>query len=1341
MKTNDLHLPQKLCLKNTFAFAFILLSFIGKATTYTALTNGNWDDDATWSGVGIPGAADDVVIEDGKTITVNISNAACNSLSLGTGGLLTAACTLSFSSPTSQLTTGSIQFGALLSTCTLDMSNGGTISSSDWTVSNANFIYGTGTVKFTGTFTLPNDTNFNTFYNLEILSGTTTLSRSTSILNDITMSGTGILNASTQSLAVGGNWTQSGTASFTEGTQTVTFNGSGDQYINHTSTETFYNLIVNKPAGAFYLSTGNISITSLMTISSSGVVDLGTNTLDGPGGLTMLNGDLQIGQLSSVCGCTLPSLTGTYTISGGSVTFKGAGAQTIRGETVSSPVVPEYQTLILKGLGVKSLEGNLNVNQSIYISENAELDVTTANREITVTGNWVNTSTANTPDAFNERNGKVTFDGISTLTLTSTSVPAGETFYDLTMNKTASTDNLFLNNNVTVTNQLTLTSGHILTSSASLTLDTAALAVSGTNNNSFVDGPIIKKTNSTVPFVLPVGKINPNNEYRPLKLTPAGTSATTYIAEYLYGPPINNTDVGPGVDHVSELESWTVERNSGIEDAKIELSWNANSVVTDNTTDLLVVQDNGTGGPRWIDRCTCTTAGSTTSGTIETSNYVSLFGNSYPFSLASPNAINNELGNSRYSVADGDWSNTSTWATRSGGPAGASVPTNTKRVFIEAGKRVDVDVDADALKLTLGNNGFGILDFNATTNDVTVGSEGVIINFGSDVEGTNTSAILRTSGDLAINADISVESSDNTSASNFIVMRETTGSKYWSGTGTITNFANNATTTLTGTATVKLSLAGTAHITNAGSLTLNGSGATITANLVDNTTITPNTMEFNNTLPNFDFTAKSANYFNLILSGASTKRPSSAWTVNGNLTLNAGMTLDQNTNDNDIIVKGDWVNNGATFLPSTTSTCEVTLSGSSEQNVTSNGNAFGNLIINNSSSTGVVLQDDMQIDDGRKLTLTDGYLFLGNHNVTLLGTNVNPAGASNGSFVVTNGTGKLRIEAITGSRTFPVGSSGNIYDYTPVTIDNTGGTSDRYDVSVCANIYMDGNCSGGTLITSKCINKTWDISEAVAGGSSVDLTLQWNGSHELSGFDKYSSFISHYTGGKWVQQQPYATASGSDPYTRTATDLSSFSPYGVGSASSPLPIELLNFNAELVENTVVLDWATASETNNDYFIIERSADGKSFTPINQLKGAGNSIQKLAYTITDASPLTGVSYYRIKQVDFNGDYSFSNVKSISYLNGNLPVNHAAFVVYPNPTENSAQLFFPNMKSEQVVNLMVYDISGKLVHAGTVTLHEQQQKIQLPENMLPGAYFIVCNSGDQMHKQKLIVIKEK
>lgn len=1317
-----------------FAFFFSALFIVHSnfAATYTAVSSGNWSADATWSGTGIPGAGDSVVIENGKTITVDISNATCSSMDLGTGGLLDASCTLIFNTGSQLTVDGVVTVGALFPAGYIDMSSGGTFISSSWAVTNGGLTYGTGTIKFSGSFTLPNNSNFDQFYNLEIISGTTKLARATTIQANLTMSGTGILDADGQNLTVRGNWTQSGTGSFVEETQTVTMDGASDQYINHTGEETFYNLIINKTTGSLILNSGSLSISNLLTITN-GIVDLQTNTLNGAGGLTMDNGDLQIGQLSSVCGCTLPALTGIYNITGGTITFKGAGAQTIRSETVSTPIVPNYNTLILKGSGTKSLEGNLDVDGSLYLSENAELDVTASNRNISVAGSWINTSSYNTPDAFNERSAEVTFDGTDAMSLTSTSVPAGETFYDLAMNKSAAGNDLTMNNSITVTHQLTLTLGRIITSTNSFTIDADAIAVSGGNDNSFIDGPIIKNTTSATAYVLPVGKINPNGEYRWIEITPSGNTPTTYVAEYFYVTPANNTDVGSGVNRVSDLEQWTLLRTSGTEDAKVELSWNTNSVVNTNTTDVLVVQDDGTAGPRWISQCACTTTGTTTSGSIQTNGYITLFGASFPITLGSPHVTNNEMGNSRYSIADGSWNNTGTWATRTGGPSGASIPTGTNRVIIEGGRRVDVDVPiANALKLTIGNNGGGTLDFNATANDIVVASEGIVINSIGDVEGTNIGAELRTSGDIMLNSDISVESGGGTS--NITVARVTTDDRTFGGTGILTNYTNDATTTLTGNLTIKQNFAGASQLTNAGNIALKGTNAQITG-LLDLTTYT-NTIEFDNIHANFDFTAIATTYSSLTLSGTSVKRPSAEWTVNGNFTINSGVTLDQDSNDNDIIVKGNWSNLGGSFTSSSNSTTEVTLSGSAEQIITSGSSAFGNLIINNTSATGVVLQDDMSIGSGRKITLSDGYVFLGNHMLTLISGNVNPATPSTSSFIVTNGTGALAIEAMTGSRIFPVGSSGAASEYTPVTVDNTGGTSDRYDVKVCDHVFSDGNCSGGTLISNRTINKTWNISESVAGGSSVDLTLQWNAAHELAGFDRTGCFISHYTGGTWVQQQSVGAASGSGPYTRTVTNLTgSFSPFGIGSAGSPLPIELLHFDAEQQGDSVLISWVTASEKNNDYFLIEKTTDGITYTPVAKIKGAGDSDGKLSYSVVDKIPSAGVSYYRLKQVDFDGKYWLSNLEEVIFERTG---HELLFSLYPNPASDETYVKFHHVEKGQSVLLTVYDLVGKVISSQTVTMEKDHENgVQIDLTGHPSGMYLVSVLSNNMNCQKKLV----
>lgn len=1335
------------CIPSKGAITLMLLLFVFQctySTNYSAVANGNWDAVSTWGGSGYPVAGDSVTIDSGKTVTVNIPNASCASLNIGTGGLFAGDGTLTFLPGSQLIVSGATTVGGAFNSGTIAMSSGGTFvtnSLDEGSLGNGNFIAGSGTVKFTGTFTLPADANFNSFNNLEIVSGTTSFSASAVVTGNLTMSNTGILNSNNFDLMIQGNWTQSGTASFTEGSRVVTFNGSSDQYIDHTGTETFANLVVNKISGKLILNSGSVSVTTLLTISN-GILDAGSNSLSGAGGLTMTSGDLQLAQLSSVCSCTLPRLAGTYMISGGTITFKGAGAQTIRGETVSFPAIPNYNDIVFKGSGTKTLEGNLDVNGSLSIQEAAELDVSSSDRTIFLAGNWSNTSSYALPDAFNERNGKVIFDGANSVSLISTTLTSGERFYDLTMGKTVGTDNLSLNNEVTISHLLTLTMGHILTSPSSrnLTIDTAAIAVSGGNDNSFIDGPVTKKTNSTTPYVLPTGKISPNDEYRWIQVAPSSNTPTTYIAEYFYSIPSNNTDVGPGVNRVSELEKWTLQRPSGTADAKVELSWSVNSVVNNNITDVLVVQDDGTPGPRWINKCTCTTTGNTTNGSIQTLSDITLFGTIYPLSLGSPHATNNELGNSRYSVADGDWNNTATWAIRSGGPAGATVPDNTKRVIIEATKRVDVNVNAAALKLTLGNNGTGTLDFNATANSLIVGSEGIIVTSNSDVEGTNNLAVLRTGGDISLDADISVESSDNTTASVFGLVRETNPNKIFSGNGTVTNFTNNASTILTGNLTIKQTFNGSTSIINAGSIALAGTAAQITGNLIDATTVTPNTIEFNNSVANFDFASEIATYSNLVLSGTSVKQPGVPWTVNGDLTLNPGVTLDQDANDNDIVIRGNWINSGATFIPSTTASTEVTFNGTSEQTIRSGGAAFGNLIINNSSATGVVLQDAMTIGANQKLTLTDGYMFLGNNNLVLQAPNVNIGSPTSGSFIVTGGTGTLGIEDVTTSRTFPVGSQGTANDYTPVTVNNAGGAADRFDVKVCDFVYIDGTCSGGSPLTTRSISKTWNVEESVTGGSNADLTLQWNAANELTGFDRNAMFISHYTGGAWVQQQPAGSVSGSGPFTKTVTGITSFSPFGVASAGSPLPIELLSFEAVLNGEVVTLDWTTASEKNNDHFVVERTSDAINYTAIATVQGAGNSDGIRHYSAVDNEPLSGTSYYRLRQVDFDGANSLSKIVPVNYLKGKGTIS---FVLYPNPASDKTSLFIYDATAGQQVDITVYDISGKAVYASVTTLDKQEETFSMDFiGKLPaGMYLVVVHSGSETTRQKLSVLSSE
>jgi hypothetical protein len=138
----------------------------------------------------------------------------------------------------------------------------------------------------------------------------------------------------------------------------------------------------------------------------------------------------------------------------------------------------------------------------------------------------------------------------------------------------------------------------------------------------------------------------------------------------------------------------------------------------------------------------------------------------------------------------------------------------------------------------------------------------------------------------------------------------------------------------------------------------------------------------------------------------------------------------------------------------------------------------------------------------------------------------------------------------------------------------------------------------------------------------------------------------------------------------------------IDSTNSPLPIELLSFEASLVNNIVNLEWATASEINNNFFSIERSANANQWIDIATVKGQGNSNAVHRYTAKDLNPLGGTSYYRLKQTDFDGQFTYSNIRAIYNASFNIHV-------YPNPVTKQLTL----VSSERIVEVSAFDMLGK------------------------------------------------
>ena len=180
-----------------------------------------------------------------------------------------------------------------------------------------------------------------------------------------------------------------------------------------------------------------------------------------------------------------------------------------------------------------------------------------------------------------------------------------------------------------------------------------------------------------------------------------------------------------------------------------------------------------------------------------------------------------------------------------------------------------------------------------------------------------------------------------------------------------------------------------------------------------------------------------------------------------------------------------------------------------------------------------------------------------------------------------------------------------------------------------------------------------------------------------------------------------------------------------------LPIVLQDFTVEKDNECVNIDWTTLSESNNDYFEIQRSKESENFEAIGVIDGAENSNIALNYKYIDNKPLDGTSYYRLKQVDFNGDFSYSEIANISY--GIISQQIESF---PNPANNEVSFIFPSLYNEEV-ELLIYDITGK-------TIINQKKDAIIGENLFlynisfleKGFYFISINGNHLNCLQKFI-----
>lgn len=165
---------------------------------------------------------------------------------------------------------------------------------------------------------------------------------------------------------------------------------------------------------------------------------------------------------------------------------------------------------------------------------------------------------------------------------------------------------------------------------------------------------------------------------------------------------------------------------------------------------------------------------------------------------------------------------------------------------------------------------------------------------------------------------------------------------------------------------------------------------------------------------------------------------------------------------------------------------------------------------------------------------------------------------------------------------------------------------------------------------------------------------------------------------------------------------------------APLPVSWVYVKAKLVNDQTVLEWKVSLEFNNDHFNIERSADGSQFSFLKKVNSRGNSSNPQIYTAIDSLPFSTITYYRLKQIDMDGKFEYSNIAFVK------KENNITYKIFPNPATNILILEQNGIKNNKGL-ITIMDLSGKIVRTSSINGNSNQQEIHL-SRLSAGAYFL-------------------
>ncbi len=363
------------------------------------------------------------------------------------------------------------------------------------------------------------------------------------------------------------------------------------------------------------------------------------------------------------------------------------------------------------------------------------------------------------------------------------------------------------------------------------------------------------------------------------------------------------------------------------------------------------------------------------------------------------------------------------------------------------------------------------------------------------------------------------------------------------------------------------------------------------------------------------------------------------------------------------------------------------------------------------------------------------------NNITLISGNINVNSEASGLLLLSDEAlnnlseqnGRIIGRVASVPKNLPAMDTLNALGVTIAPNDNTGS-------DVLTNLFVERITGDSGIIqntneggkTTQSIKVYWNINVDNESFSPRNLTLSWSSIYDHV-IDPEMAIVWKNGGGtieegnwKQVNIDPiYGIVNATE---RSVTvPATSFSQYTVSDGNNPLPVVLTRFSAELAEPHVALDWETASEINSDFFSVERSENGKDFEEIGQLKAAGDSQQPIQYRYIDeqaAKRFSGSLFYRLRTVDFDGSFEYSDITTVVISEDDIPM----ITAFARQGQPGLKLFTRAIEPGEY-HIWVTDLSGRKIFEQNVPL-ESKGVYEIGVGNLPQSVYLIRCAGKQI-----------